>query len=313
MGVYSDLPIERIEALIAQYDRGRLISITPITTGIENSNYFVLLSQYGQEAAYVLTLVEVADERRAQGISQLMTHLRFYGFPVPEVVMSRNGNRVLTGDLRPVMLSTKIQGHHVQTPKAQHCHLLGSVLAQFHQIASAFSSPLSQPYDLGWLSKTIETHRRALSGDTLSLLYEAVTQCELIQAHGLPIGLTHGDAFRDNVLFSEADELTGLLDYFHAGEDYLIMDLAIAINDWCYVSGDESERSALRHAMVSGYEEVRHLEEEERKALPIAQFIGAARLCCSRLATQDGNGHYRKDPREYERHLRDLVDNPPSY
>jgi len=313
MGVYSDLSVERIESLIAQYDRGRLIEITPITTGIENSNYFVSLSQYGQDTDYVLTLVEVADERRAQGVSQLMTHLRFYGFPAPEVVTARSGNRLLTGDLRPIMLSTKIQGHHVRSPKIQHCRLLGSTLAQFHQIASAFSSTLSQPFDLVWLSKTIETHRQSLSGDTLSLLYEAATQCELIQAQGLPTGITHGDAFRDNVLFSETDELTGLLDYFHAGEDCLIMDLAIAINDWCYACSDERERSALRQAMVSGYEEVRHLEEEERKALPTAQFIGAARLCCSRMATRNDTGHYRKDPREYERHLRDLVDNPPSY
>ena len=240
MGVYTNLPQDQIEDLINQYDRGKPIQISPIAGGIENSNFFVVLSQFELEQSYVLTLIEVADENRANQITQLMTHLSFYGFPVPEVITARTGHRLIKEGTHPVMLSEKVAGHHVMKPRAEHCQQLGSTLAQFHQIASAFSSPPPQPYDPLWLTSIIAAQSPHISSATLTRLYEAATQYEMIQGSGLPNGWTHGDAFRDNVLFTDTGELSALLDYFHAGEDCLMMDLAIALNDWCYASTSEA-------------------------------------------------------------------------
>ena len=52
----------------------------------------------------------------------------------------------------------------------------------------------------------------------------------------LPHGAIHADLFRDNVLFDEVDgqdHLSGLFDFFFAGIDSLLFDVAVCLNDWC--------------------------------------------------------------------------------
>ena len=62
--------------------------------------------------------------------------------------------------------------------------------------------------------------------------------------------------FRDNVLFLEDGTLNGLLDYFHAGSDPFVMDLAIAINDWCgSMAGGKGEQQS-EDSLLQGYQDI---------------------------------------------------------
>jgi len=52
----------------------------------------------------------------------------------------------------------------------------------------------------------------------------------------LPRGPIHADLFRDNVMFQGAGEdleLTGFFDFYFAGVDSWLFDLAVCLNDWC--------------------------------------------------------------------------------
>ena len=101
--------------------------------------------------------------------------------------------------------------------------------------------------------------------------------------------------------------LNGLLDYFHAGSDPFVMDLAIAINDWCgSMAGGKGEQQS-EDSLLQGYQDIRTLEAEELRALPVARIIAAARLLCSRLSTKDEQGRFRKDPEEYAALLNRLM------
>ena len=42
----------------------------------------------------------------------------------------------------------------------------------------------------------------------------------------------HADLFRDNVMF-EGGALTGLFDFYFAGVDSFLFDIAVCLNDWC--------------------------------------------------------------------------------
>ena len=69
----------------------------------------------------------------------------------------------------------------------------------------------------------------------------------------LPRGAIHGDLFRDNVMF-DGSVLAGVFDFYFAGVDCLLFDIAVALNDWCIdlASGRLAEDRA--EALVAAYE-----------------------------------------------------------
>ena len=97
----------------------------------------------------------------------------------------------------------------------------------------------------------------------------------------LPRGATHGDLFRDNVMF-QGITLTGVFDFYFAGVDTLLFDVAVALNDWCIdlESGRLAEDRA--DALIAGYESVRPLEGAELRLLPALMRAAAFRFWLSR-------------------------------
>ena len=116
MGVYSNLDHGDIEQMVGQYDRGTLTHWSAIASGIENSNFLVELTAFDDQTKYILTLIEVADFRRSQEIVDLITHLKFYGCSLPDVVTSRSNERLLNFRDSPVTLCTWLPGHHITHP-----------------------------------------------------------------------------------------------------------------------------------------------------------------------------------------------------
>mgnify|MGYP000362350531 CR=1 FL=1 len=195
-----------------------------------------------------------------------MTHLKFYGCSLPNVVASRSNQRLLNFRDSPVTLCTWLPGHHITRPALVHCDQLGRTLAQFHQVASAFRAPTYQPYDAEWLATAIDSYAAERSTNERQALHHALSLYDDLLGANLPTGWTHGDAFRDNVLFLPDGTLSGLLDYFHAGSDPFVMDLAIAINDWCgSMAGGKGEQQS-EDSLLQGYQDIRTLEAEELRA-----------------------------------------------
>ncbi len=92
----------------------------------------------------------------------------------------------------------------------------------------------------------------------------------------LPGGVIHADLFRDNVLWDAGGRLSGVLDFYFAGVDAWLFDLAVAAGDWC---ADEAGLAAL----VDGYAAVRPPETAERQAWPALRRAAALRFWLSRL------------------------------
>ena len=108
----------------------------------------------------------------------------------------------------------------------------------------------------------------------------------------LPRGPVHGDLFRDNVLFIGGDasagtigedKLSGFFDFYFAGTDVLIYDLAVCLNDWCTDRESGAPRPAMTTAFVEGYERMGTLTSQERHYLPAVLRAAALRFWLSRL------------------------------
>ncbi len=91
-----------------------------------------------------------------------------------------------------------------------------------------------------------------------------------------------------------------MLDFYFAGEDCLLFDLAVAANDWC------ADADHLR-ALIAGYEALRPLTPGEVAAWPALRRAAALRFWLLRLEAQHspraGAVVTIKDPEHFARLL----------
>jgi len=161
---------------------------------------------------------------------------------------------------------------------AAHCFALGAGLAQVHLATAKLSQVPSGRFgvpDLLARLDFIEARSDAYRAD-VAAIREALAAHVAARDVGVPSGLTHGDLFRDNVLWT-GDRLSGLLDFESACAGPFIYDLMVCVLAWCYTSAFDLERVS---ALVSGYQGKRPLSAAERRAA-----ANEAGLACLRFAT----------------------------
>jgi homoserine kinase type II len=123
----------------------------------------------------------------------------------------------------------------------------------------------------------------------------------------------HADLFRDNVMF-DGEELTGFFDFYFAGVDTWLFDLAVCLNDWCIdlATGAHDAERATR--MLDAYQAVRPLNAAERELLPAMLRAGALRFWISRLwdfyLPREASMLTPHDPTHFERVLRARLAHP---
>lgn len=296
MSAYTALCREPLEAFLAGRAVGALLDWLAIHDGIENSNYR-LRTEHGE---YVLTLFESLAATDLPPYLALMAGLSEHGLPCPQAVPDRSGR--LLGELhgKPALLAVKLPGAGVANPTPHHCRAIGAALAVVHGVGRQLPPMPSNRCGLAWRHAMAEQLRPHLNRDCAALLADELAFQSRRSPSALPQGLVHGDLFRDNALFA-GERLTGLLDWYEAGTDAWLYDLAVTANDWC--GADPARFDAL----LEGYRDIRPLTEAEQEALPAMLRAAALRFWLSRLQARQTprSGHLvqSKDPEEFKQIL----------
>ena len=195
------------------------------------------------------------------------------------------------------------------------------MLARMHLAVADF--PLHQPHlrGLAWWVQTAPVVAPYLQPPQAALLSAEVAFQQEVAAspagRSLPQGAIHADLFRDNVMFDDTageDRLCGFFDFYFAGTDTLLFDLAVCLNDWCCDADTGALDPALAATFVAAYESERPLGHTEVRLLPALMRAAALRFWISRLwdwhLPRSAELLKPKDPTHFERVLLRCIDNP---
>ncbi|MFZ2652559.1 MAG: homoserine kinase [Burkholderiaceae bacterium] len=316
MAVYTEVPLGDAAALLARLDLGRLRSLEPCSAGIENTNYFADTDT----GHYVLTVFERLSFEQLPFYLQLMKHMAHCGIPVPEPHADAQGSILHTLLGKPAAVVSRLPGRHELAPQTAHCTSVAAMLARMHLAGRDFAMHQPNLRGLAWWQETAQRVRAHLTPDQREIMDgELAFQTQLAGSPAyaaLPRGPIHGDLFRDNVMF-EGDRLTGFFDFYFAGVDALVFDIAVCLNDWC--SDTESGRliEPRAQSFVGAYDAVRPLSGDELRLLAAMMRAAALRFWLSRLwdlhLPRSAHLLQAHDPAPFERVLRARIASPWHY
>ncbi|MFO6420076.1 homoserine kinase [Hylemonella sp. W303a] len=335
MAVFTEVTPDQARELMQQLGLGELQELRGIQGGIENTNYFVTTEQddpdgQKQRGDYVLTLFERLSAEQLPFYLHLMKHLARAGIPVPNPAARPNGDaasgaqsddilHALCG--KPAAVVNRLRGASELAPGVAHCEAVGAMLARMHLAGQDYARHQPNLRGLAWWNDTVPLVLPHLDAAQRSLILGELAYQNHVAASpsyaALPRGPIHADLFRDNVMFDgprETPELTGFFDFYFAGVDTLLFDVAVCLNDWCIdlaTGVTDLPRSA---AFLQAYATVRPLTAAERALLPAMLRAGALRFWVSRLwdfyLPREASLLKPHDPTHFERVLRQRVTQP---
>ena len=276
MSVYTPVTEAELRDWLRQYSVGALLACEPVAAGIENSNYFVTTAQ----GRFVLTLFERLPAEELPFYLELMAHLARHGIPCPAPIADLSDRYLQRLNGKPAALVTRLPGRSLEAPAAAHCAELGALLGRMHLAGRSYAAYLENPRGPKWwrvaareVTPFLDARKRALLEDEMAFQAQR-------RFPDLPRGPVHADLFRDNALFEDG-RISGVIDFYFAGIDCLLFDLAVCANDWCL----ESYRldAGRIGAVLGAYHAVRPFAPLEREAWPVMLRAAALRFWLSRL------------------------------
>jgi homoserine kinase type II len=287
VSVYTPVSEGELAGWLRNYSVGTLTACEPVEAGIENTNYFVTTTQ----GRYVLTLFERLPADELPFYIHLMAHLARHGIPCPAPIAS------------------------LKEPGVAHCGELGALLARMHLAGRSYSAYLENPRGPRWWRFAAREVRPYLDGTKLELLEKELAYQSAQRFPDLPRGPVHADLFRDNTLWQDG-RISGVVDFYFAGVDCFLYDIAVCVNDWCLEDfrGGCALDGERMHALLSAYHGIRALNALEREAWPAMLRAAALRFWLSRLydfhLPRPGMLVHAHDPEHFRRILESRISAP---
>jgi homoserine kinase type II len=318
MAVFTEVSVDEARDFVARLDVGTLTGFRGIQAGIENSNFFVDTDR----GHWVLTVFERLTFEQLPFYLYLMRHLAERGIPVPAPQANHSGEILHRLKGKPAALVNKLSGSHQLAPDNDHCAQVGAMLARMHLAGQDFALVQPNLRGLAWWTATVPQVLPHLADAQRALIESELAFQQQLAASpafaALPRGAIHADLFRDNVMFDGGtpghERLSGFFDFYFAGIDTYLFDIAVCLNDWCIDMDTGAIVDDRAQAFVAAYDAVRPLSSNERRMMPALLRAAAFRFWLSRLwdlhLPRDAAMLAAHDPTHFERVLRQRIGLP---
>jgi homoserine kinase type II len=310
MAVYTKLSRQDVERFLANYFLESLVSVEGIAEGVENTNYLIHTGYLRKP--YILTLFEQrTNPRDIPFFLELMVWLSERNIPCPKPLHGKDNQFAYAIGHKMATLVEFLPGENNPRITSTHTHLVGEMLAQLHLAAEGFPRTRHNAMSFSAWGDLFSRFRQRSDEISTGLEKEIAAELEYLDRHwpsGLPRGIIHGDVFPDNVMFTTEGplEISGVIDFYFACNDFWLYDLMITLNAWCF-DGYQFVPERAKNLMAA-YEHLRPLTAAERKAMPALARAAALRILVTRA--YDWLNHVPnaivvpKDPKEYLAKLR---------
>ncbi|MDX2463739.1 MAG: hypothetical protein QNK31_04445 [Porticoccus sp.] len=189
------------------------------------------------------------------------------------------------------------------------CGEIGTFLGKMHTNSKDFDKTYGNPRSLVWLNLAADELLPQLSAGDACLLREQLGRFKsTIDINpNLPSGPLIGSLFRDQ-LFFQGDHLEAVTGFYFSCTDWLLLDVAQAVNEWCSNEQGELDKH-LTKSLLSAYHAVRPFTPCENQYWQDILCFSATRFWISRLLSsllpdQAGRPSIQQNPQEYKVRLR---------
>ena len=313
MAVFTPVSLDDLTQWLPQFNLGKPLAIKGISSGIENSNFFIAT----EAGEFVLTIFEKLTFEQLPFYLHLMRHLAERDVLVPAPVANKQGEILHALHGKPASIVTKLDGTSQLDPQPAHCAAVGAMLAKMHLAGQDYAIKQPNLRGLGWWQATAPVVIPYLPQEAQHLLsgeIHAQTAFAATEAYNqLGRGPIHADLFRNNVMF-EGERLTGFFDFYFAGCDTWLFDVAVTVNDWCIDLDSGALDLERMHAMLAAYHAVRPFSDAEKSSWQPMLQAAALRFWLSRLydfyLPREAEILTPHDPTHFERILRQRIHHP---
>ena len=300
MAVHTYLSKKDIVKIISKYDIGELKLFSGIKEGIENTNYLIRT----QQDSYVLTIFEKRLKKsKLPYILKLMKRFKKNGINCPIPVTDKKKKSINLIRNKQFSLFSFIDGKSKKRWTDSDCYQVGAVLGNLHQVGKNFSPHIENDFSINtWknLFQKCYKKRKVFEHKTNVDIANEIQFILKNWPQDLPMGIIHADFFPDNIFFSE-HKICGVIDFYFSCYDFMMYDLAITANAWCFKKGNFMECNLKQ--LIKGYQSIRKISTNEKNKFNILLRGACLRFLTTRMydSVFKKKSEYvlTKDPEEY--------------
>ena len=281
MAVHTRLKKKDFDRILSFYQIGDLVDFLGIDEGIENTNYLIKTSR----DKYILTIFENrVKKKNLPFYLDLMFNSQKKKINCPEPISDKKGNLINNFKFKKFSIFSFLKGKSKKKWLTIDCFNVGKTLALFHEVNIMNKNKVNNDFSLDFWEKTFGKLKKKeielIIPGAYPILQKEIKFIKTNWPKLLPRGIIHADLFPDNVFFKN-NKLSGILDFYFSCHDFLMYDLAVTMNAWCFEKGIFNRK--FFYNLLKGYESVRALKKNEKKYLNILLRGSSLRFLLTRL------------------------------
>ena len=307
MAVYTKIDKKEIDKINSKFNIEKIITYQGIKKGIENTNYLLK----SKNNKFILTIFEKrVSNKEIPFFMKLMDNLNKSNISCPKPLKNKDGGYLIKLKNKTACIVSFLEGKDKLTLNSNNCYQIGKIIAQIHRVTKKmnFSRKNSMGIkNLKPLLKSIKFKSKKFS-NLEKFLNNNLNDIKKKWPTNLPSGIIHADLFVDNIFFKK-NQLSGIIDFYFAANDFFMYEIAICINALCFDKRNYKFKinNQKIKSLIKGYESVKKISTKEKKSLNILCRGAAIRYLLTRLYDYSNTPKTAliqiKDPNEYYQKL----------